>query len=102
MIRRPPRSTPFPYTTLFRSQVLMPGESAAPGTISGKSGTASAQTAGSAFTVTVRGVDANWNLVGTNDNVHVTSSDANATLPSDALLSSGSQTFSVTFKTAGS
>src|SRR2546427_6896752 len=24
MIRRPPRSTLFPYTTLFRSQVLMP------------------------------------------------------------------------------
>src|SRR3712207_7396673 len=25
MIRRPPRSTLFPYTTLFRSQLLMPG-----------------------------------------------------------------------------
>src|SRR3989442_9018505 len=26
MIRRPPRSTLFPYTTLFRSQNLLPGE----------------------------------------------------------------------------
>src|SRR5258708_31975328 len=25
MIRRPPRSTLFPYTTLFRSHVLLPG-----------------------------------------------------------------------------
>src|SRR3712207_8638458 len=25
MIRRPPRSTLFPYTTLFRSDVMMPG-----------------------------------------------------------------------------
>src|SRR3712207_9433480 len=25
MIRRPPRSTLFPYTTLFRSEYLMPG-----------------------------------------------------------------------------
>src|SRR2546430_13524566 len=27
MIRRPPRSTLFPYTTLFRSLLLAPGES---------------------------------------------------------------------------
>src|SRR3712207_9067800 len=26
MIRRPPRSTPFPYTTLFRSQGLAPAD----------------------------------------------------------------------------
>src|SRR5258708_40359940 len=26
MIRRPPRSTLFPYTTLFRSQASLPGE----------------------------------------------------------------------------
>src|SRR3712207_7195406 len=30
MIRRPPRSTLFPYTTLFRSQVREVGEGAAP------------------------------------------------------------------------
>src|SRR2546422_11464748 len=30
MIRRPPRSTLFPYTTLFRSEELLPGVIAAP------------------------------------------------------------------------
>src|SRR3712207_7573217 len=30
MIRRPPRSTLFPYTTLFRSEVLCPGTSLFP------------------------------------------------------------------------
>src|SRR3712207_8694924 len=31
MIRRPPRSTLFPYTTLFRSAQLQPGARCAPG-----------------------------------------------------------------------
>src|SRR2546422_6537647 len=31
MIRRPPRSTLFPYTTLFRSQGFEPGEELLPG-----------------------------------------------------------------------
>src|SRR5439155_553989 len=77
-------------------------EAAAPGTSSGKTGTPSAQTAGTAFSVTVRSVDANWNLISTNDTVAITSSDLNATLPANAALSSGSGTFSVTLKTAGS
>ncbi len=37
-----------------RLQVLLPGESPAPGTSSGKTGTPRAQTAGVPFTVTVR------------------------------------------------
>jgi anti-sigma factor ChrR (cupin superfamily) len=84
-------------------QVLVPGESAAPGSASGKTGSAVAQTAGSAFNVTVNGVDANWNLVATaTDMVGVTSSDASATLPANAALSSGTKTFSVTLNTVGS
>src|SRR3712207_7965147 len=31
MIRRPPRSTLFPYTTLFRSHALLQAQEAAPG-----------------------------------------------------------------------
>src|SRR5207249_4686832 len=46
-------------------QLLAPGETAAPGTVAGKTGTQAAQTAGTAFTVTVRAVDANWNLLNT-------------------------------------
>src|SRR5256885_2372534 len=44
-------------------QILMPGESATPGTASGKTGSPTVQTAGSAVTVTVNAVDANWNVV---------------------------------------
>src|SRR5205085_5922260 len=68
-----------------------------------KTGAPTALTAGAAFNVTVNAVDANWNPV-TNitDTVAIASSDANAILPANAALSAGSQSFSVTFKTAGS
>ena len=83
-------------------QVLLPGETAAPGTASGKTGTPTAQTAGTGYSVTVNAVDANWNLIGINDTVAISSSDANASLPANAALSAGSGTFSLTNKTAGS
>src|SRR4030043_1613676 len=35
MIRRPPRSTLFPYTTLFRSAVARPGREGGPGQVAG-------------------------------------------------------------------
>src|SRR5882724_9690971 len=82
-------------------QLLVPGETAAPGTANGKTGTPGAQTAGSAFNVSVNAVDANWNVVSTNDTVAITSSDVNAALPSSAGLVSGTKAFSVTLKTAG-
>ena len=82
-------------------QVLAPGETAAPGTLSGKTGTPTARTAGIAFNVTVNAVDAYWHLVSSTDTVGITSSDANATLPSNAALVAGTRIFSVTFKTAG-
>src|SRR5262249_50673048 len=83
-------------------QLLTPGETAAPGTASGKTGTPAAQTAGSAFNVTVNGVDANWNVVSSvTDTIAITSSDANAVLPSNAALASGTGTLSVTLKTVG-
>ena len=85
-----------------RLQILLPGETAAPGTPSGKTGTPTAQTAGTAFNVTVNAVDAHWNRVtNVTDTVAISSSDANATLPANAALVAGTRTFSVTFKTAG-
>src|SRR5438552_169175 len=88
-----------PFTKL---QLLMPGETAAPGTASGKTGTPNAQTAGTPFTVTVNAVDANWYLVNTvTDTVGITSTDTNATMPGNAALSSGTTTFSVTLTTSG-
>ncbi len=83
-------------------QLLVPGETAIPGKTTGKTGTPTAQTAGTAFAVTVNAVDANWNLISTNDLVAITSSDVNAALPTAAALVGGSKSFNVTLKTAGS
>src|SRR5262249_36855216 len=59
-------------------QLLAPGEISAPGTATGKTGTPSAQTAGTAFNVTVNAVDANWNVVNkVSDTVGLTSSAPN-------------------------
>src|SRR5437879_9589683 len=88
--------------TFTKLQLLVPGEVAAPGTATGKTSTPTSQTAGTAFNVTVNAVDANWNVVNTNDTVAITSSDVNATLPANAALVNGSQSLIVTLKTAGS
>ncbi len=87
--------------TFTRLQVLVPGETAAPRTASGKTGTPTVQTAGTPFTVTVNAVDADWNVVSSTHRVGITSSDANANLPANATLVAGTRTFSVTLKTAG-
>src|SRR5206468_4721818 len=83
-------------------QLLVPGETATPGTPAGKSGAPNSQTAGAAYSVTVNAVDANWNLINTNDTVAISSTDTNAALPGNAALVSGSKSLSVTLKTAGS
>ncbi len=88
--------------TFTKLQLLMPGETAAPGTGSGKTGTPVGLTAGSALSVTVNAVDANWNLINSSDTIHISASDSNATLPANAALSGGTRAFSLTFKTAGS
>jgi len=82
-------------------QLLVPGETAAPGTVTGKTGTPTAQGAGTPFNVTVRSVDADWNLVSSIHTVSLDSSDANATLPSNGALSAGTRTVSVTLRTVG-
>ena len=83
-------------------QVLMPGETNAPFTTSGKGGTPDTQPVGAAVSVVVNAVDANWNIVNyCVDTVHLTSSDTAATLPADAALVNGTGTFSVSFGTTG-
>ena len=47
-------------------------------------------------------VDAYWNIVSSTDTVAITSSDANAVLPSNAALVAGSGSFSVTLEAGGS
>jgi hypothetical protein len=82
-------------------QLLLPGETAVPGTASGKTGTPQIQYSNTAFTVSVSGVDANWNLIATNDTIHLVSNDPNAILPPNAALSGGKQNFNVTLRTLG-
>ena len=85
-----------------RLQILLPGETAAPGTSTGKTGTPSYQTANMPFTITVRACDSQWNLVNTvTDAIQILSTDASATLPASAQLQSGTRTFTVTLNAAG-
>ena len=81
---------------LAKLQLLMPGETAAPGTVSGKTGTPNAQTAGTGFSVTVNAVDANWNIVSTNDTVSLATTDANDVLPANTALVAGTRTLNLT------
>lgn len=84
-------------------QVLMPGETNAPGTLTGKIGTAITQNVSVPFDVIVNAVDDTWHRISLapNDTVTITSSDVNATLPTDAALVGGTHTFSVTLNTEG-
>src|SRR5207244_9319443 len=74
-------------------QLLVPGETAAPGTATGKNGTPAGQYTGVDFDVIVNAVDANWNSVNTaTDTIGITASDSAATLPPGADMVSGTTT----------
>ena len=84
-------------------QVLLPGETSAPGTPSGKTGTPTDRSAGTAFNVVVNAVDAYWNRVAVRPTIAITTTDPNATLPANAALgATGTRNFSVTLRTIGS
>ncbi|HWQ93032.1 MAG TPA: hypothetical protein VN673_15250, partial [Clostridia bacterium] len=97
------------YFSLFKRvatklQVLLPGETAAPGTPSGKTGTPTALSAYTFFNVTVNAVDDDWNLVSSvSDTVELTCTDMNAYItPNSISLTGGTGTFAdVYFGTAG-
>lgn len=88
-----------PYTRL---QVLLPGEAAAPGTGTGKSGAPVGQTVGVPFSVTVRACDSAWATVtSVTNSITLTSTDGSASLPPSFVLASGIATVSVTLNAAG-
>ena len=92
--------SPAAFTQL---QLLVPGETTAPGSASGKTGTPNAQFMGTGFEVTVNAVDAYWNLIDTvSDTVGLTSSDTSATLPAAAALAAGTNNLTVYFNGNGS
>ena len=88
------------YTKLL---VLMPGESAAPGTSSGKTGAPEAQTTGVPFNVRVIACDDSYHQVTSiTHTVSLSSTDASASLPPNTQLSGGECEISVTMNAAGS
>ena len=82
-------------------QILVPGETAAPGTASGRTGLPDYVAAGTPITLTVNAVDAYWNVVSSTHTVGITATDAGATLPGNAALVGGTKTFSLTLNTDG-
>jgi hypothetical protein len=89
-----------------RLLVLLPGETVAPGTATGKTGTPDAQVATLPFNVTVYAVDDTWHVIplAPNDEVALTSSEdasGNVVIPANGNLVAGSRTFSVTVNAEG-
>src|SRR6185312_578100 len=81
-------------------QILLPGQTVAPGTTSGYIGSPSVQYVNGAFNVTVNAVDQYFNLVNTiTDTAAISSNDAKAILPTNAALVAGTGTLSVTPET---
>jgi hypothetical protein len=87
------------YTQL---QVLLPGETNAPNTLTGKTGTPLAADTVNPVNVTVNAVDSTWHIIpGVTDNIHITSSDGSAITPLDAGLVNGTGVYQVIFQTTG-
>jgi hypothetical protein len=83
-------------------QVLLPGETAAPGSPDGKAGSPDAQVMGVPFTVLVRACDADWNTVDSaNDVVRLTSTAGSAVLPAPSVLIGGQASLVVVLPSVG-
>jgi hypothetical protein len=77
---------------VVKLQILLPGESAAPGTASGKTGAPAAQTSGAAIlnNLRVNAVDADWNVIsGAAPDVVIGSSDGAASMADDNGAAAG-------------
>ncbi len=78
-------------------QVLLPGETNAPNTPTGKNGTPNPQTVFNTFDLTINRCDATWHIIPSSDTVAITSSDPMAGLPPDTALVNGTVTISGAF-----
>lgn len=86
-----------------RLQVLLPGETEAPGTATGKTGTPEDQATGVPFEIKVRACDSSWNTVVSITHIaSVSSTDESAALPGPAVLVGGEVRLTVTSNAAGS
>ena len=82
-----------------RLQILLPGETANPGSTTGKTGSPTAISAFTSISATVNLVDSSWNIIDSSDTIHFTSTDSQAVLPANTPLSAGTGAFSITLKT---
>jgi len=78
--------TPGPPAKL---QVLLPGETAAPATPSGKSGVPTQRTIAEPFAIVINAVDAYWHVVDVSHVVRLSSTDPAAVLPTEVPLTNG-------------
>lgn len=96
---RPVEIIPGPYARIL---LLAPGEEPAPGTESGRTGTATDQSINYSFTVTVYATDQWFNPVtGVSDVIRVTSNDPMAELPDDTPMTNGVAEMSMRLSTGG-
>jgi hypothetical protein len=88
--------------TATKLQILLPGETAAPGTPTGKTGTPTAQIVGTDVPVTVNAVTDTWQRVnGLGDTILLTSTDETLFVPATSTLANGTGTFLVQFSQGG-
>jgi hypothetical protein len=83
-------------------EVLLPGETNAPNSPTGKGGSPTPVTAGYPVSVTVNAVDPTFHIVNSADTISLASSDSSAALPSNAQMSGGTATMTIYFGTTGS
>jgi hypothetical protein len=84
-------------------QVLLPGESNAPDTVSGKTGTPTAVNQGDLVNVTINAVDATWHIVNVSgQTIHLTTNDPQGVTPNDSALTGGTMNAYVVFGSSGS
>ena len=76
-------------------QVLLPGETNAPNTLTGKVGTPSPVASGAFVTVTINAVDSTFHIVSSLDTIALTSTQVSDIMPVDAALVSGTLQTSV-------
>jgi hypothetical protein len=88
--------------TFTQLQILLPGETNAPNTITGKVGTPTAVNAGDPVNFTVNSVDATYHIVNSTDSITVSSTDGNASLPLPFNLVNGTAAETIYFNTSGS
>jgi hypothetical protein len=84
-----------------RVQLIVPGETPLPGSLSGRTGTPASQVTGQGFTISLYSTDQYWNRVSSDDRIRITSSDGAANTPIEERLNGGFRQFTIIFAWVG-